>query len=187
MATDDKAYKCEPKLFNSSSWDDFRTKNDPKSIVVQACETVTGKGYNVTLVVLPPGVKPISALSQVKGTAKAEGYFDKTPIREKAPVTTPGNWPTVVCCNDWVALVTVDIDTNIVLPSNAKLSTQEAYVVGVGPGVASNGVRVPSQLQYGDKVIYSGNIAYQSVLKDKDGKGFTVSFIGEKNIIYKPQ
>ena len=46
--------------------------------------------------------------------------------------------------------------SGLVIPHNAKEKPQEGEVLAIGPGrVDDNGVRVPLDVQVGDKVIYS--------------------------------
>lgn len=87
----------------------------------------------------------------------------------------------IECCNDFVAIMPIVIEAGIVLPETAY--TNEGVVVGVGPGVVSGQVRVPSQLSIGDVVIYNSKSSLTQIQPD-DGayKGKTILIISERSV-----
>ena len=184
FATDDQAYNCTTELLTEKAWDKIRQKAGPKNLVIQGCKQVVGKGWEITYATLPPGIKPVGTDTRPDATYFTEAA--QVARTAKVPVLAKGPWPEVDCCNEWVALVRITIDTGkVIIPEGASIERQEGFVIGVGPGAAVNGVRVPSQLKYGDKVMFSGNPGYSLETTGTDKKKVRVDFISERNIICK--
>lgn len=58
----------------------------------------------------------------------------------------------IKCLNDFVAIMPIVIEANIVLPETAY--TNEGIVVGIGPGLKTE-VRTINQLEIGDVVLFN--------------------------------
>lgn len=185
LGSDDSAYNCVDKIFTEKEWNDFRKKTNPKRIVIHNV-TQDDKGWLVSHVVLPPNVALLSDIGDKATQAEAGEHYTKSPYAPKQAGATLQDLPVIDCCNEWVAITRVEIDTgSIIIPEQANVGTQEAYVIGVGPGVAVNGTRVPSQLKHGDKIFYSGAIAHTLQITDNNGKRVEVLFISERNVVCK--
>lgn len=87
----------------------------------------------------------------------------------------------IQCCNDYVAIMPIVIEADIVLPETAY--TNEGIVIGVGPGAVTGDGRVPSQLSIGDVVIYNAKSSLTQLQPD-DGiyKDKTIFIISERSV-----
>ncbi len=90
----------------------------------------------------------------------------------------------VHCLNEFVAILPFTIKTEIAMP-NGQYET-EGIVIGVGPGVADNGTRCPSQLQLGDVVAYSQkHVALEMNPDNGFYKNHKILILSEKSLMCK--
>lgn len=94
----------------------------------------------------------------------------------------------IICANDFIAILPLRLTSTIAMPGSVYKN--EGVVVGVGPGLASDGTRVPSQFSIGDRVYFSDKHVHMSFLEDPefyDGfyKNKDVFILIERNIICK--
>ena len=83
---------------------------------------------------------------------------------EKADAELPNDCM-LPCCNDFIAIVPILAKTSIVVTTNSDSTL--GRVVGVGPGLASDGCRVPPTVSVGDVVLYNPkSVAFRCNLKD---------------------
>lgn len=86
-------------------------------------------------------------------------------------------------CNDMVAVLRHKMESAIELPEETKYKS-EGIVIGVGPGEASNGTRVPSQLKIGDNVMFLSKHIISEVNSSKPPyQGKSVVIISERSIL----
>lgn len=92
----------------------------------------------------------------------------------------------IPCCNEFVAVLQDEykIDSKLEIQGEAKY-INEGMVVGVGPGTASNGARVPSQLALGDRIMFSGNQVLMITPSGGTYQGRKVIIINERQAICK--
>jgi co-chaperonin GroES (HSP10) len=95
----------------------------------------------------------------------------------------------VPCYNDFAAILQfeINLEGGLELPGESKLKP-EGLVVGVGPGLAQNGARTPSQLKVGDVVLFQPNQVVTTI-NSQSGvyAGKTVRIIPERAIFCKLQ
>lgn len=101
---------------------------------------------------------------------------------QAAPETGPLKIRPIKCCNEFVALLRSTIQSSVELAGEAKM-LDEGIVVGVGPGVATNNGRSPSQVALGDRVMFFG--APVTAINSEGGfyQGKTVIIISERNLL----
>jgi len=95
----------------------------------------------------------------------------------------------VPCYNDFVAILQfeINLEGGLELPGESKLKP-EGLVVGVGPGLAQNGTRTPSQMNIGDVVLFQPSQVVTTI-NSQSGvyAGKTVRIIPERAIFCKLQ
>lgn len=104
---------------------------------------------------------PKSKVASVQSLESAD-YFTKPRGTKKQsaecnnPETATVKIKPIKCCNDFVAILQTEVKSTIELADTNKFSN-EGIVVGVGPGLPTNGIRCASQLAIGDVVSFFGN------------------------------
>lgn len=88
-----------------------------------------------------------------------------------------------ICCyNDFVALIQLELETSIALPTDSYKN--EGIVVGVGPGLSDgNGGRLAPQCNLGDVVVFSSKNVIQNLESSSEPYlGKKIILLSERNI-----
>lgn len=91
----------------------------------------------------------------------------------------------VACCNDFVAILQFQVETNITLVNSDDSFKNEGLVVGVGPGISDgNGGRLKPCVDVGDVVMFgTRNIAAVVDSSSEPYKDKKVVIVSERNIL----
>lgn len=113
-------------------------------------------------------------------------------LENNAPsVTFENNGPVKIrrinCCNDFVAILQAQVQSNIELAGSSAKFKNEGLVVGVGPGVADGaGGRLKPCVEVGDYVMFGEKNVIQKLESDSPPyKGHIVVILSERNVICK--
>lgn len=93
----------------------------------------------------------------------------------------------VKCCNDFIAIMQFQVETNIALVNTEDAFKNEGIVVGVGPGVADGaGGRLKPCVEVGETVMFGArNIAAVIESSTEPYKGKKIVIVSEKSIMCK--
>ena len=129
----------------------------------------------------------------VQKEEELQGRYDEisSPLLMETPVFSDG--PIMIrevpCYNDFVAILQfeINLEGGLELPGESKLKP-EGLVVGIGPGLAQNGGRTPSQMNIGDVVLFQPSQVVTTI-NSQSGvyAGKTVRIIPERAIFCKLQ
>lgn len=120
-------------------------------------------------------------------TVSAANPGIKLPPKAEALPDGPFKIKPVECFNEYVAVCRFRMETTkggIELPEESK-NMNEGIVIGVGPGTARNGIRVPSQLKIGDVIMFGGSVVQKINSTAGFYKGLDIVIITEFSALCK--